>query len=455
MVKYILIYVVCSVSHLLSVESVPETQNNIKPKCLQTITINKFSNNITSPNYPEQYPTGCVWEWVVNATGKNRLIVAVESFNINHEKNDQLSIEVYAGNESTTKKIVTENERELKIYWEESELEIQVKFLFETVERYEKENFTGFSFHYLLTTPEVNNSVFTKEQNTNTLINTTARNIEQYDIKSNTNTAFIVLYLKGKSKTQFSEDTFKTFLNGLAAAFCKSQNITLNNSGDVPVVINSIEMCPQDWPNSDICISVNVSIPISINELSTPQLYAMWATHSAEQLMSDLDVKEYTSEENNLVLVLWLATTGTLFLLFLAIFAVVLRTQIVENYIKRTRREHLTSYGIYERSRFHQSNQQQLVPPFFYPDERVIIDTKNDPQSVSFHKNSLRGQENPSFVPDNGRKKVMKQVSQDVIDDFDSDDDTIYPPSPLTKQTSNRTQEISVSRTTDELETAF
>lgn len=67
------------------------------PDCFEISTFHEAANNITSPNFPQPYHTGCEWEWTVNATGKSRIHVTFECFDINNETGDQLSIQIFEG----------------------------------------------------------------------------------------------------------------------------------------------------------------------------------------------------------------------------------------------------------------------------------------------------------------------------------------------------------------------
>ncbi|XP_054278759.1 uncharacterized protein LOC128997188 [Macrosteles quadrilineatus] len=173
-----------------------------------------------------------------------------------------------------------------------------------------------------------------------------------------------------------------------------------------------------------------MSVPVNSSEsyqLSARSLYSMWKTRSDDQL-KEIGLKEYNVASSSLILVLWLCVTGILFLLFFVILVCAVKTRFVENYLRRK-----DILGSSNRS-WIPYGEKQLVPPFFYPEQQS---TKLEETQIKYDiETSLRkrsiGIENPAYMHESSTHVLETQISQtSMVDDFDSEDETIYPPAPL------------------------
>lgn len=425
-------------------------------------------------NYPTPYKTGCSWEWTIVIPEKASLHLTVQDADIDSQANDQLFIHtednetIIIGQDTTENSVTISNNITIS-----GNKVVTVTFI--SPKKNKENSHRGFSIKYELTplkqltvdTNQVQLQATEKYAQTDHTEVTTATT-ESSSPPTTEGTQifhdFIVVDLNGLTPEGFSEvsDKFRVMIAELSDAYCRRIGLNVTEKINYKTVeLRPAVHCPPHWPNSDLCIQVNFSVPvitIGFYELTSAKLYAMWKTHSNEELLKQFGLVEYEVPQDNLVLVLWIATTGTLFLVFLVILMVVLKTDIVDNYIKRTRRDHL-SYGT-ESAWF---NEQQLVPPFFYPDERDKYDHK--PLQLNNYVvepyNTSMAIENRAFEPDTPVVNSNGQLSdphEEAVDDFDSDDDACYPPSPLSRPATPRLEPGKLHpalQPTHELETAF
>lgn len=468
----LLYYVVCGLAQLdFNNEHLPEDE------CKEIITLTEPSGSVHMNNYPSPYKTGCTWQWTIVVPEKVSLHLTIEDTDVDSHEGDQLFIHT-GGNETIlVGQNTTENSTTVgsNITVFDSRL---VTITFISPKRNMENIHRGFSIYYEITgikqlTMEVldvqphktekYDETATTEVTSATIVTSLLPTTEITQIIHDS----IVIDLNGLTPEAFSgmSDKFRAMIADLADAYC--QKIQMNVTQKITfktVELKAVVRCPKDWPNSDLCLQINFSVPvitINVYELTSTNLYAMWRTHSDDELLKRFGLVEYEVPQDNLVLVLWIATTGTLFLVFLVILMVVLRTEIVDNYIKRTRRDH-SSYGT-DSAWLNQVNEQQLVPPFFYPDERVKYDHK--PLQLNNYAvepyNTSMAIENHAFEHDTPAVKSNGQPgepNEQTIDDFDSDDDTCYPPSPLSRPAMSRFEAGKLHPTlepTHELETAF
>uniref|UniRef100_A0A1B6MAD5 Uncharacterized protein n=1 Tax=Graphocephala atropunctata TaxID=36148 RepID=A0A1B6MAD5_9HEMI len=209
------------------------------------------------------------------------------------------------------------------------------------------------------------------------------------------------------------------------------------------------------WPNPELCTNVNISMPLNSTELSIRHLRDLWKTHSNSQLAA-LGLKDYEIPSSYTILILWLCVTGLLFIVFIIILILVVKTKFIENYLRR-RRDIL---GSSTRSWHPQHGEKQLVPPFFYPEPpraKLKDDHTHFGPEADIRKRGF-GIENPAYDPElTGIPRIGNQLSQNttIVDDFDSDDETIYPPSPLSRPVQQRNDRGNHITLADELETAL
>ncbi|KAG8288636.1 hypothetical protein J6590_013926 [Homalodisca vitripennis] len=252
------------------------------------------------------------------------------------------------------------------------------------------------------------------------------------------------------------QQEFQDLIAKLATEYCATTN-GFQHQGTInatTVEVNSVLPCPTDWPDAELCVNTNISVPLNTTELSVKHLREMWKMHSNSQLAA-LGLKDYELPSNYTVLILWLSVTGILFVLFIIILIFVIKTKFIENYIRR-RRDIL---GSSNRSWLSQHGEKQLVPPFFYPDPprtKLKEDHSHYGSEADIRKRGF-GMENPVYDPELVViPRVDNQISQStiIVDDFDSDDETIYPPS-LSRPVQQRNDRGNNVKMADELETAL
>lgn len=110
----------------------------------------------------------------------------------------------------------------------------------------------------------------------------------------------LLVYLAGRAASEYFNqfDLVNTLANAIglmAAKYCENENFPLNGSvTSNNVIIHHLLPCSVGWPNSDLCVQLNFSVPVHLNEdadslwtgyqMTTAHLRIMWSRYAGSYL---------------------------------------------------------------------------------------------------------------------------------------------------------------------------
>ncbi|XP_031328735.1 uncharacterized protein LOC116159794 [Photinus pyralis] len=208
---------------------------------------------------------------------------------------------------------------------------------------------------------------------------------------------YLTVNVTGKSQEDFGNDTnlinFKNAIANMAIEYCSKHNISLSQNITIKNIhINTLTRCVYNWPESNMCVKIQLSIPVFLDTNSTLNGYQL-SSGNLEQMWRDLADKwlptvgmlVYQEPHSNSKLVLWLLISGTILIcVTLGLFVVkALSRSAFTTAIKHTKRRYSDTKGIVEnelkpRKTSLTPHPRQVIPPFFDNDTFFQYEPKMD-----------------------------------------------------------------------------
>ncbi|CAG5006685.1 unnamed protein product [Parnassius apollo] len=365
------------------------------------ITISEEPVIVTSPNYPSNYPTNNIIDWIFQGEGEG-IELNITDFAVNGHLGDYLLVKPggvdASGNEGLIFSYTLSSERRYRF--------MDVNRMFVRFEAKPGMQFMkGFSFSVKLLrhipfetepqpTPE---PVIVPPHSTITLNlgGTTLENFVQGEI----------------------EEEFRRIVADMATMYINSNNIDpgLNTTLEVTQIV-SRALCYHNWPKFENCVEVKFGVPLEYDgdqepRLDVDDLNSMWVKYFDQDPFASrlrrLGITEYQAPNDTDVLMVWLVIAAGVLISMASMAFALWRFSCFENYTRMPSFSDTDSLQE-KRNLDLYPTPHQMLPPLYSENEYKWVDAKHDDST----RVDMGGFANKNYV-------------RDDLYDFDSDEDVV------------------------------
>ncbi|XP_053620482.1 protein PFC0760c-like isoform X2 [Plodia interpunctella] len=203
------------------------------------------------------------------------------------------------------------------------------------------------------------------------------------------------LLLAGANTTTFEDirEEFRRLLADMATMYINSNDIDPGMNETVVVAqITRTYVCNINWPDFDSCVSVTFGIPLvyeeDTNRLTERELIEMWENFSGRDpfaaRLTSMGISDYTPPRDSYILTLWVVIGTAVFIAAAVLSFVLWRYSCVENYTRMVDYNDTDSFQEKKRALDMYPTPHQTLPPLYsesdykWADRTFDDDTKVD-----------------------------------------------------------------------------